>query len=286
MSNIRYSGSGKLQPLLNQYYATSGNVPSADVLEGMVRGEVQAAYANRNAAQELAMRKKQFDESMKEMKRARQTQMIGNIGALGMFGLANIDKWLPTVKGMFASKEEGGGDKINLPYGSDYGLVNMNEGWNNGATGLSQAPEMTQGQKDELAGTAFGDIHSYPQAPLNQKPTAGKNAFEGAVANVKKGAVIAAPSKRKYLPQPPPELPRYERPASPDEAMAQNRSKFWDKAFYPIDAMKWGINQRRAAIEADRGVAWARKQAASKYMKENPNVPFEKVAEMYKLNEE
>lgn len=196
MSNIRYSGSGKLQPLLNQYYATSGNVPSADVLEGMVRGEVQAAYANRNAAQELAMRKKQFDESMKEMKRARQTQMIGNIGALGMFGLANIDKWLPTVKGMFASKEEGGGDKINLPYGSDYGLVNMNEGWNNGATGLSQAPEMTQGQKDELAGTAFGDIHSYPQAPLNQKPTAGKNAFEGAVASaVKTSAASKSPAK-------------------------------------------------------------------------------------------
>ncbi len=212
MSNIRFSGSSRLQPLLNQYYATSGNVPSSDVLESMVRGEVHAAYANRNAAQELSMRKKQFDESMKEMKRARQANMIGNIGALGMFGLANIDKWLPTVKGMFASKEEGGGDKINLPYGSDYGLVNMNEGWEGGATGIQErkplstytapyaegepAPKpVTEADIDSLTGYPTGKISTKKGivAPAVKTSAASKSPAKNIAADINAGNFI--PSK-------------------------------------------------------------------------------------------
>lgn len=283
MSNLRFSGSSRLQPLLNQYYATSGNVPSPDVLESMVRGEVQAAYANRNAAQELSMRKKQFDESMKEMKRARQANMIGNIGALGMFGLANIDKWLPTVQGMFAPKERGGGGSyITDETGWNWGKDELATG--GGATGLNLgvqtpetpfAPGMTpeQIEGESAAWSARGDT---PEDVLEKK-TYPELAMKNFIKPQPKKGIVAPAVKKSPLTAPPllSEI-KYPVPTTLQEAEDVKSQRMLDYISQPFKLIKWG----GAVKEAERA---ANEKLADVYIRKNPTADPRKVRAMYGL---
>lgn len=154
MNRISYSGN-RLTPFLNQYYATSGNVPSGDILENIVRGEVNAAYQNRNAAEELAMRRKAFDNQLKEAKRARQQGLVSNILGLGTFALAKSPEWAPYLGKVW--------DKW-FPGKQDMGLskfaVDTNAGWNMNDSGMNiGAPLQTNQPTGDMQGKAIANYY-------------------------------------------------------------------------------------------------------------------------------
>jgi len=92
-------------PWLNQYYATSGNVPSENALNEIIQAELAQAYQDRMRQQALAFQRELFEAQKKAWKDARedrQEQMLWGglgqlgtaaIGALGKEGLGKIWDW-------------------------------------------------------------------------------------------------------------------------------------------------------------------------------------------------
>lgn len=107
---IGYSNKrGRINPFLNQYYATSGNVPNPEILRNIVSGELDAAYKNRIMQQEMALRKEQldaqkeyWDKASESAESANRMQMLSNIGGLATTALGTWDKWKdsPVGKGV------------------------------------------------------------------------------------------------------------------------------------------------------------------------------------------
>lgn len=92
-------------PWLNQYYATSGNVPSENALNEIIQAELAQAYQDRMRQQALAFQRERFEAQKKAWEDARedrQEQMLWGglgqlgtaaIGALGKEGLGKIWDW-------------------------------------------------------------------------------------------------------------------------------------------------------------------------------------------------
>ena len=65
---------------LNQYYATSGKVPSAGVIQEMVAGELDAAAQNRYRSKSLANQQLQLDYMGRSLRNQEKTAKAGAIG--------------------------------------------------------------------------------------------------------------------------------------------------------------------------------------------------------------
>ena len=103
----------RITPWLNQYYATSGNVPSENVLNQIIQSELEQAYQDRMRQQQLALQREQLDaqKSMwdaqrgewKNARKDREQQLLWGglgqlgtaaIGALGREGLSDLTGWI------------------------------------------------------------------------------------------------------------------------------------------------------------------------------------------------
>ena len=103
----------RITPWLNQYYATSGNVPSENVLNQIIQSELEQAYQDRMRQQQLALQREQLDaqKSMWDAQRVewrsarkdRDKQMLWSgisqlgtsaLGLLGKEGLSDIAGWV------------------------------------------------------------------------------------------------------------------------------------------------------------------------------------------------
>ena len=113
----------RITPWLNQYYATSGNVPSENVLNQIIQSELEQAYQDRMRQQQLALQREQLDaqKSMWDAQRVewrsarkdRDKQMLwSGISQLGTSALGLLGK-----EGLSAI---GGGIKDLWNSGTDY----------------------------------------------------------------------------------------------------------------------------------------------------------------------
>ena len=116
----------RITPWLNQYYATSGNVPSENALNEIIQAELAQSYQDRMRQQSLALQREQLDAQKKAWSDARddrsdarddrQEQMLWGglgqlgtaaIGALGKEGLGDIWDWSSEKVGQGADYVKG-----------------------------------------------------------------------------------------------------------------------------------------------------------------------------------
>ena len=136
-------------PWLNQYYATSGNVPSENALNEIIQAELAQAYQDRMRQQALAFQRERFEAQKKAWKDARedrQEQMLWGglgqlgtaaIGALGKEGLGKIWDWGSEKVGQGADYVKGA-----LGFGTpvDHAAITeqrLNDFYNNPTEGIS-----------------------------------------------------------------------------------------------------------------------------------------------------
>ena len=97
-------------PVLNQYFATSGNQLTPEALQGMVQGELDARYANQQQQKELQLRREQleyqkqsdqrtYDMQRDAIKSARNMGIISNLVGAGTAIAGNWDKIKDTTVG-------------------------------------------------------------------------------------------------------------------------------------------------------------------------------------------
>lgn len=100
----------KGNPVLNQYFATSGNQLTPEALQGMVQGELDARYANQQQQKELQLRREQleyqkmsdqrtYDMQSDAIKSARNMGIVSNLVGAGTAIAGNWDKIKDTTVG-------------------------------------------------------------------------------------------------------------------------------------------------------------------------------------------
>jgi len=142
-------------PFLNQYYATSGNVPRPEILRNIVQGELDAAYENRARQrmlnlqqQELDAKKELWRQQQEAMKSAEDTAMVGNIMNILTNALGTYDKWKDSPIGKGLDKIAGyigeGANYLGDAAKSGYGYISdiIGRGYNALTGNKDTMPEM------------------------------------------------------------------------------------------------------------------------------------------------
>ena len=100
----------KGNPVLNQYFATSGNQLTPEALQGMVQGELDARYANQQQQKELQLRRealeyqksadqRNYESQQDAIKSARNMGIVSNLVGAGTALAGNWDKIKDTTVG-------------------------------------------------------------------------------------------------------------------------------------------------------------------------------------------
>ena len=131
---------------LNQYYATSGKVPSAGVIQEMVAGELDAAAQNRYRSKALANQQLQLDYMGRSLKNQEKTAKAGAIGDIFKAGAGALTAGTALYKGL-----KGDGTTTETkPTGT---------GFLDGITGF--AKNLFGGGEQQTSGTGIDEYESY-----------------------------------------------------------------------------------------------------------------------------
>lgn len=236
----------KGNPVLNQYFATSGNQLTPEALQGMVQGELDARYANQQQQKELQLRREQleyqkmsdqrnYEAGQDAIKSARNMGIVSNLVGAGTAIAGNWDKikdttvgrGLSSVGGVLESGVSAVGSGLNRAYEGGKELLGFQK---------PLSPEYIQQQQlaaempgktgwDAMAGDMTGPTFDYsrPAAPQGsiQQSVFNKGASRGASP----GGVIPTAPKQGTAPTTVATNAPY---ANIKEAEAAQGREFWD----------------------------------------------------------